>query len=218
MEDTTIEDVLKTIETLYAQKDFQKALKTLELNQGKISPGLWHYNVGTIYGKLENWPLARFHFLMAENEGLQTKEVILNRTIAEEKLEVLRLEKPLSTKDYFFKAGLEATSGIFTTISLILILIGLITFWKKSSIKALSICLVFAFGIMGLNYWVESWDKALVVETQSLQDGPSTIFGDRGEIPPGVLLITHKKGDWLQVMYPSRYEGWLKNVGLKELK
>jgi hypothetical protein len=218
LEDTTIEDVLKTIETLYAQKDYQKALKTLESNQGKISPGLWHYNMGTIYGKLENWPQARFHFLMAEKEGLHTKEVILNRTISEEKLEVIRLEKPLSTKDYFYKAGLEASSGIFTTVSLIFLLIGLAIFWKKSSIKALGLFLVLSFGITGLSWWVQSWHRALVVEPQSLHDGPSAIFGAREEIPTGVLLITRQKGDWLEVMYPSRFQGWIKNVGLKELK
>jgi hypothetical protein len=218
LEDTTIEDVLKTVETFYAQKDYQKALETLAANKGKSSESVWHYNVGTVYGKLENWPMARYHLTLAEWEGLSSKEVISNKNFVESKLDTNKLERPLSPSDYFVKGGIESSQGILSSISLLIVLIGLVAFWKQKSIKALGACLVFAMIVVGFNFWIHSWDKMIVVTTQVIKDGPSEIFGQREELPVGLMIVGTKKGNWIEIIYPSRYKGWIKDSGLKELK
>lgn len=218
MEDTTIEDVLKTVEALYAQKNYQEALKTLEANQANISPGVWHYNVGTILGKMENLPLARYHLMMADLEGFNSQEVIANKKLVESKLDIAKLEKANSASDYFVKGGIEASQGILTTLSLIFVILGIVNMWKKSSYKVLAVLLTSALFIIGLNYWIQSWDKVIVITTQSIQEGPSVIFPSRDELPVGVMLIISKKGEWSKIVYPSRFQGWIKNTGLKELK
>jgi hypothetical protein len=218
LEDTTIEDVLKTVEDLYVQKDYQKALSVLEANQSKMGSGLWHYNVGTVYGKLQNWPLARFHLMMADQAGLSSKDVLTNKDLVESQLDIKRLEKPLSPHDYFTKASIEASQGILTTVSLLLVIMGLVSFWRKSSVKALGIFLFLVIGVMSFNFWVHTWKRSIVIQAQSIQDGPSAIFGAREELPVGVMLITNRKGDWLEIIYPSRFHGWIKDAGLKELK
>jgi uncharacterized membrane protein (UPF0136 family) len=217
LEDTTIEDVLKTVEALYAQKDYQKALETLAANKGKISESVWHYNVGTVYGKLENWPMARYHLTLAEWEGLSSKEVISNKNFVETKLDAQKLERPISASDYFVKGGIQSSQGILSSLSLFVVLIGLIVFWKKKSIRALVASLVVAGIVLGVNFWIHSWDKMIVVSTQVIKDGPSEIFGAREEIPVGLMIVGTKKGDWVEVIYPSRYQGWIKFTGLKEL-
>lgn len=218
MEDTTIEDVLKTVEDHYAQKDYQKALETLAANKGKISESVWHYNVGTVYGKLENWPMARYHLTLAEWEGLSSKEVISNKNFVEDKLDTKKLERPLSPSDYFVKGGIETSHGILSSISLLIVLIGLAVFWKKKSIQALGASLAIATIFVGINFWVHSWDKMIVVTSQVIKDGPSEIFGQRDELPSGLLVVGTKKGDWFEIIYPSRFQGWIKDTGLKELK
>lgn len=218
MEDTTIEDVLKTVENLYAQKDYQKALETLNAHKSEISIGVWHYNVGTIFGKLENWPMARYHLMLADSNGLSTKEVIANKKFVENKLDVQRLEKPLAPSDYVMKGGIEYASGILTSLSLLVLLIGLLFFWKKKNIRVLISSLVVCATFAGFNIWISSWDKMIVVNTQLIKDGPSEIFGPRDEIPVGLLIVGRKKGDWVEVVYPSRFQGWIKNSGLKELR
>lgn len=217
MEDTTIEDVLKTVEALYAQKDYQKALETLAANKGKISESVWHFNVGTVYGKLENWPMARYHLTLAELEGLSSKEVILNKKFVESKLETDKLEKAISPSDYFVKGGMQSSQGILSSVSLLAVLIGLVVFWKKKNIKALVTSLVIAGVVVGLNFWINSWDKMIVTSTQVIKDGPSEIFGQKEEIPVGLMIVGTKKGDWVEIIYPSRYQGWIKYTGLKEL-
>lgn len=217
MEDTTIEDVLKTVETFYARKEYQKALELLEANREKISSGLWHYNMGTVHAELGNLPLARYHLQKAELEGFSSKEVINNKELVEERLEISRLEQPLTGEDYIIQTGLTGAQGIFMTISICLIIVGIIALWKKSSIKTLLGTVFLALIFMGLNFWVTSWDKKIVMKTQPVHEGPSAIFEARSELPPGLMIVTEKKGEWLKIIYPSRFKGWIKETGLKEL-
>ena len=218
MEDTTIEDVLKTVADLYAQKEYQKALEILTVNKNKISEGVWHYNVGTIYGKLENLPMARYHLIEAEWKGANSKEVIDNKIYIESKLEIPTLEKPLSPSDYFVKGAITSSQGILTSVSLLILISALIVFWKKKSFVALMTGIALFSTVIGLNFWIISWDKMIVTNVQEIKEGPSEIFGLRGEIPPGLMIVGNKKGIWIEIVYPSRYQGWIKNSGLKELE
>ncbi len=218
MEDTTIEDVLKTVETLYVNKEYQKALEILNANKKNISSPVWHYNVGTFYGKLENWPLARYHLTIAEWEGLRSKEVSLNKHLVESKLEIAKLERPTSLQDYFVKGGIEASQGILSLISFIFVFIGLIFFWRQKIQKIFLACLAMGSIALGMNLWIHSWDKMIVINSQTIKDGPSEIFGQHDEVPTGVMIVGKSKGDWIEIIYPSRFQGWIKNTGLKELK
>ena len=218
MEDTTIKDVLKTVQTLHDQKDYQAALKTLEANKAEISPGLWHYNVGTIYGKLENWPLARYHLLMADTEGFRSKELFNNILLVESKIESIKLEKPESTMDYFVMGGITASQGVLTSISLILVICGIFGLRKKINLKSSMVFFFMAIMVLGLNWWILSWNKNIVITPQPIKDGPSNIFESRGEVQPGLLIVGSQKGEWLKIYYPSRFQGWIKKSGLEELK
>lgn len=218
MEDTTIEDVLKTAEALYVQKDYQKAIQILEKNKDQVGAGIWHYNMGTLNAKLENLPLARYHFLLADKEGFSAKEMISNKDLIESKLEISRYEKPLAPTDYLIKGALFSSQGILTMVSLIFVLFGLYNFWKNKSFKVLAGCLSVGLIVLGLNVWIRSWKKTIVLGPQTIQEGPSVIFGAGEELPAGVMIITRSRGDWLEIMYPSRFKGWIKDNDLKELK
>lgn len=218
LEDKSIEDALKTIEAFYHQKDYQNALKTLESQRADLDPAIWHYNMGTVLGKSGEFALARFHFLMAEANGYISRELTQNKNLVEEKLDVQKYENPLGLQDYAIKAGLFAANGLFTTIALSILIVGIWTLWKKSNWKTFAIISVagIIFGLM--TFWVNSWEKRITISEAIIQEGPSAIFPSKGEIPKGILIITEKKGNWLKVIYPSRFSGWIKETGLKELK
>ena len=218
MEDTTIEDVLKTVQNYYTQKDYQSALDTLIKNQDQVPPGIWHYNAGTLYGKLENWAMARFHFLSADSEGYTSKESVLNRQLVEEKLNIEKIEKPTSASDYFYKFSMIGTQGIFTTLGLILIIAGIVAIWKKANVRVTMVFFLTALMTLGLNWWILSLDKSIVLTSVQIHEGPSAIFASADELPKGVLIITSRKEGWLEIKYPSRFMGWIKDSGLKELK
>jgi hypothetical protein len=218
LEDTTIEDILKTVETLHHQKDYAGALRALETHQGEVSPGLWHYNMGTIYGKLEKLALARFHILMADKAGYSSKVLFDNKNLIEEKLDIPKLEKPLSIEDYLVKGSLIASQGLFTMMSLLLLIAGIISIKKKANVKIYSGFLFLSVMLIGLNFWVHSWNKMVVIEAQPIHEGPSAIFSAQEELPSGVMLVTIQSGEWLEVIYPTRFSGWIRKTGLKELK
>lgn len=218
MEDTTIEDTLKTVETLYAQKEFQSALDLLMANKKSISPGLWNYNVGTVYAGLNEWPLARYHLLMAEREGFISKESGINLDLVEEKLEISRLEKPFGWSDYLVKGGLFVSEGILSSLALLILVVGLFNLRKSKTFKSLGLTVSAVLFVLGINWWIQSWHKMIVLTPQGIHEGPSGIFAAREEIPAGVLIITTQEEEWAKIIYPMRFQGWIKNSGLKELK
>lgn len=210
--------MLKTVEALYTQKDYQGALKLLQENQTKVSSGLWNYNVGTVLGKLGNYPLARFHLLQAEKEGFHTKELILNRELVESRLEISKLEKPSVWTDYVVQGSSFLSQGFLTTISLVLVIAGIVSLFKRSSYKTVSLFLVSGAMVLSLNWWVSSWTKMIVVQPQIIHSGPSAIFPTQESLPAGLLMVTRQEGEWLEVIYPARFSGWVKYSGLMEIK
>jgi hypothetical protein len=210
--------VLKTVEALYQKKDYQEALKVLLTNRREISPGIWNYNIGTVYGKLGNDALARFHFLKAEAEGFVTEEVVTNKKLVEKNLDVEKLESPISLSDYLIKGGLVAGEGIFTFFALVFALIALWRILKKKALAASMSLAGMALALLLMDWWVDSWNRVVVVGPQLTYDGPSAIFQVSDELPRGVLLVTEEKDGWSKIIYPSRFQGWMKRTGVMELE
>lgn len=218
LEDTTIEPVLKTFEDFYLKKDYPNALLTLQKDGGDLPVGVKHYNLGTVYAQMQHWPDARFHFLMAEKNGFNRPEVSQNLQIAEAKLEITKLEEPLSTTDYLVKYSALATNGIFTSLSLVILVVGLVALKKTAKPKLVWLFLPAVLLPLCLHFWIKSWPWAVVMKPSGLHDGPSAIFGSRGELPPGLLVLAKNKGDWKEIVYPIRYSGWVKANELKDLE
>lgn len=218
MEDTTIQDVLKTFQAHYAQKDYANALLVLQKGQSELSPGIWHYHVGLVKAQTLQWAEARFHFLKARELGFNSQQNSQNLMIAESKLELGKLEKPLSTSDFLIKGALWASEGAFTTVSLLVLISAIIGLRKKRDYKLASF---YAVGIavpLVLGLWISSWPKAIVIQPQMVLEGPSAIFSTRVEIPVGIFIVTNANDDWQEIIYPSRFSGWIKKAGIKSLE
>jgi hypothetical protein len=179
---------------------------------------LWHYNLSTVYAKLENWPEARFHLLLASKEGVTLPGMSQNLLLVEEKLEVVKLEKSLSTSDYLYKAAKFFTFGEFTTISLLFLLIGLLMLKKKPSFKRFSVLLILTLLPLAFSLVLKKYPEGIVLSSEKVLEGPSVIFGSVAEIPAGVKVITHGDGEWRQILSPSRFQGWIHQDALKELE
>lgn len=190
----------------------------LEKQRENISPGLWHFNAGTVKAKMMNPAEARFHFLEARFHGFDDQKLSDNLSLIEDQLEVKTLERPVEPLDYAVKFSLWAEGGFFTMLSLLIIFLGLVFVKKTQKYYVLALTIFIAGFPLAMNFWVKSWNKAVNLNPQQVLDGPSAIFGSRGELPPGIFLITRSAGEWKEVIYPSKFRGWIKNVGLKELE
>lgn len=217
-EDTTIEDVLKTFEDFYVKKDYSNALLILQRHADQLPSDLLHYNLGTVYLKMENLGLARYHFLLARAKGLSRVELDQNQSLIEQRLEVERLERPLNMTDHLIKASLFAHEGLLTSMGLLILLIGLVVLRKGATMmKILLWCLLMAIPF-GYSLWVDTWPLMVAIRTQPVTEGPSAIFRETTELPEGVMVIAKGEGEWREVIYPSRFAGWIKSEALKKLE
>ncbi len=209
---------MKTFQGFYASGDYANALLELEKSKDQLSAGVWHFNMGTVKAKLGQPAEARYHFLESRWSGFTDERLANNLSLVEDTLEVTKLEKPLEIADYAIKFGLWAQNGFFTMLSLVVLLFGFLILRRQKKYSILILTAFLAALPLGVNWWVKSWHKAVTLSTQQVQDGPSVIFGSRGELPPGVMVVTKKSGEWVEVIFPSRFRGWIKNASLKELE
>ena len=209
---------MKTFEGFYLKKDYVNALKTLEGQQKDIDLGLWHYNMGSVLAEMNNWPMARFHFLLSEKSGLNTKQLNQNLLLVEEKLDITRLEKPLSTSDYLLKASFVAADGLLVTLGFLILAVGIYFLKKKPSLKSAAIFVVAVFTPLMLDLWIDAWPRKIVTSNKVIYEGPSALFGPLGELPQGVMILTNEKDGWEEIIYPSRFAGWIKPEDLKSLE
>lgn len=217
MEDTTIEDILKTFENFYVQKDYENALLTLQKHEKNLPDDFFNFNLGTVYLKMENWPLARFHLLKASESGFRGQGLSQNLFMAESKLHINQIEKPLNATDFLIKGAFIISGELLTTFSLVILFAGMLILKKKASLARVLILGTLVMLPIGVNFWIKSWPKSIVIESQPIFDGPSGIFRSVGELSSGTLILTWKNGDWYKVIYPSRFQGWITKKGLKEL-
>lgn len=193
-------------------------MNELEKNREKISAGVWHFNMGTLKAKMNVPAEARYHFLSAEKSGFTDEKLGRNLSLVEAELEIQTLEKPIDSFDYAVRFGLWAQNGFLTTLSLIFLLGGLLILRKEKKYYVLALTVLLTILPLGIGFWVKSWDKSVSVVSQEVHEGPSVIFGSRGELPPGVMVITKDAGEWKEIIYPSRFSGWIKNSGIKKLE
>ncbi len=209
---------MKTFADFYANGDYPNSLMELEKLRGDISPGVWHFNAGTLKAKMMNLPEARYHFLEAKLNGFQDDRLDENLSLVEEQLDVKSLEKPLELYDYAVKFSFWAQNGFFTMLSLLFLLTGLLILKRKKNFAVLGFTVFLISLPLILGQWTKSWDKAVTLSPREVMDGPSGIFGSRGELPAGILIVTRRSGDWKEILYPSRFKGWIKSSGLKALE
>ncbi len=210
--------MLKTFEDFYVKKDYRGALLYLEQHRTEIPKDLWHYNLGVVYSNIENWPSARFHFLLAEEAGFTVPELYQNKVITENKLDVQRLEKPLNFQDHLIKTSLFAKDEILTSISLIFLLVGLLILKQRRTLANIIVWIVSVLAPIALSVWINSWPRMFTLKTVNLAEGPSAIFDASEKLPAGIRVVVKNSGDWSEVIYPSRFHGWIKRSELKKLE
>lgn len=174
--------------------------------------------MGLTLAELKNWPKSRYHLLIAEDIGLESKSLIQNKKLVESKLELERLEKPIDLSDYMIKGGLIAGKGPLVSLGLIFLISGLIMLKKTKKIKVFAVMMALMTLTIGLNLWIDSWPRKIVIGKEPLYEGPSALFNVKGDLPPGLMILTRTRGDWEEIIFPSRFSGWIKHDEVKNLE
>ncbi|WP_127715641.1 SH3 domain-containing protein [Halobacteriovorax sp. HLS] len=220
MANTSINELSKSLETLYLDGKLEEAVDFLLKNKPVLSPIDFHYNLGVVYTKLGQFGPGRYQFELAMKEGYLGSDILNNLNVIKSQIQVA----DISSSDHFYDQLLNTFSSIpmaySFSIALVLILTLLILFRVKllKSKKFLAVSIFFSLTPIALHsYFITGKSFAISINEMKIYEGPSAIYDVKQTMPGGAKFITGKsdKG-WFYIDYPVEISGWVKkeDIGL----
>lgn len=205
-------------EALYLEKNYKDAAQYLIDNKEAFSSGIYNYNLGTVYLKLEDFAQARFYLEKALKEGNLDSATLNNLNYTKVKLDVDDLTTSTLIPDKVVNFFSSIPQVGYISISLMFILIGLLIIRLYEVQKKRALILILAISLAPLIFgklYVDDMTKAIALKNISLYEGPSKIFSEKGEVKAGskVILGESKEG-WIFVEFPVSLAGWIEKKDL----
>lgn len=212
-QDTGVSKEESSFEALYLKKDYKGAANYLLANKQQLNSGIFHYNLGTVYSKMGDYPAARFHFEKSIKEGYINSSSLNNLAYVKTQLQVDDLTTSTLLPDELMNYSLSIPGAAYLSFTLILILGGVLLVKAKKMKRKISIIL---FGILAISpllfsqLYLEKINYAVAFKDISLYEGPSKIFAEKGKIRAGskIVLGDFKEG-WFYVKFPISLAGWI---------
>lgn len=213
VKEATVPSVASSFEELYLKKDYKGAANYLLQNKKQLSSGIFHYNLGTVYSKLGDFPAARFHLEKAIKDGYINSSSLNNLSYIKNQLQVDDLSNSTSIPDQIMNSALMVPSSGYLSLALILILIGLLFIRSKKLIKKISIIIFFIIAISPILFsgiFLNKINYAVAFKDIPLYEGPSKIFTEKGKVRAGSKIILGEfKDGWFYVKFPISLTGWV---------
>ena len=220
MANTSINEISKSLETLYLDGKFEEAVDFILKNKPVLSDIDFHYNLGVVYTKLGDFGPGRYHFELAMKKGYIGSDLLNNLNVIKSHIQVA----DISSSDQLFDQVLNAFSsipvGYSLSITLVLITTILILYRVKlmESKLTMGLCAFLALTPVVTHLSMVS-GKSFAVSMKELKiyEGPSAIYDVKQTIPGGSKFITGRTdGGWFYIDYPVEIAGWVKkeDIGL----
>lgn len=209
-----------SFEALYLKKDYKAAAEYLLKNKQELNSGIFHYNLGTVYSKMGDYPAARFHLEKAIKEGYINTSSLNNLTYVKSQLQVDDLSTSALLPDELMNFALGVPSAAYLSTSLFGLLIVLVLIKAKKIQRrvttAIGILLV-AAPLLFSHFYLERVNYAVAFKDLPLYEGPSKIFAEKGKVRAGskIVLGDYKEG-WFYIKFPIALAGWINkdHIGL----
>jgi hypothetical protein len=205
--------IAPTFEELYLKKDYKGAASYLLQNKQQLNSGIFHYNLGTVYSKMGDYPAARFQLEKAIKDGYINSSSINNLNYIKSQLQVDDISTSTSLPDQLMNTALAIPSAAYLSFSLIFLLLGIIFVRTNKLVKKTSMIL-FAFLIAApllfSGWYSDKINYAITFKDLPIYEGPSKIFSEKGKIKAGskIILGDYKEG-WFYVKFPISLAGWI---------
>ncbi len=202
-----------SFQELYLKKDYKGAVSYLLQNKQHLSSGIFHYNLGTVYAKMSDFPAARFHMEKALKEGYVNSSSLNNLSYIKSQLQVDDLSSSSSMPDQIMNSALAIPSSLYMSFSLILLIAGLIMaksgLIKRKLSQGIGVIIIL-FPLCFSLFYVNKINHAIAFKEAILYEGPSKIFSEKGKISAGskIILGEFKEG-WFYVKFPISLAGWV---------
>ncbi len=213
-------ELLKSLETLYLDGKYEQAQNLLLKNKIEFNEGLFHYNLGTLLAKTGKVAAGRYHFEKAKKDGYVDTKNHNNLEFVKNQLQVNDISSSEEFSDQFIDSALALPVSIYISMTLILLIIfSLVIRFKVVMNKYLRlIFFVLAFSPLAFNqFYLGQKNQAVSLTELKLYEGPSKVYEEKGAVPAGAKLILGRieKG-WVFIERPLDLSGWVKleNLGI----
>lgn len=203
---------MKSLESLYLEKDFKSAKEYILKHRDQFDLGQFHYNLGTLHTKKEEFAVGRFHLEKALQEGYVNTKSLHNLEVVKEILKVDDAGNSAVLWDRILAGSKEIPVSAYLGMTIILLLIlGLVVRLKLVIGKWVIIPLVLlTLAPLGFNYfYVSDISVVICLEDIQLREGPSKIYSESSTVDAGTKLITgESSGEWIFIKAPLHHAGW----------
>lgn len=218
MSESKAEQILKNAEQFYIKKDYESALSVILESKDKLDPGLFHYNLGSLYLKKGELGPARFHLERAKDSGFSYPMLWKNLKYIQEQPQVLDPVKSKDMQEFFVGKTMDVPLSFVGIFSLLIAVIVLFSFRKKWIERKLVVVLflVIAIAPVGISYSIKKgFNYAIALKPLRVYEGPSKIYPDYGEISAGSrVIINNFQDDWYFILSPRSQSGWVEKTNL----
>jgi hypothetical protein len=200
-------------EAQYLKKDYKGAVSYLLQNKQLFDSGIFHYNLGTVYSKMGDYPAARFHLEKAIKEGYINSSSLNNQNFVRNQLDVDDLSTSSNLPDQMINIALSVPSEAYLSLTLLFLLGGVLLLKAKKLVKKTSIFFALILTLAPVafsNLYLDKINSAIAFKDLPLYEGPSKIFAEKGKIKAGSKIILGEfKDGWFYVKFPISLTGWI---------
>lgn len=214
MANTNINEISKSLETLYLDGKFDKAVDLLLESKNQLSAVDFHYNLGTVYAKMGDLGPGRYHLELALKKGYVGSDLLNNLTVIKSKLQGVDLSMSRDLGDQII--SFLSSVPIMPVVSIVLVLmiasILLFKFKKVKSIYGLVLLVITSLLPLAIHQGVlANKTFAVNIKEMKIYEGPSSVYDVRATLPGGSKFILGKSdGDWFFIDHPVDLAGWVK--------
>lgn len=221
MENISMESLLKSLSEAYQKSDYEQVKDGLLKHKESFDSGEFHYNLGTVYSKMGNYAVGRYHLEKSLYEGYESAAAKHNLLNVKESLAVHDISTSRELDDVALATGLRYGADQYVFLTLLILLISLVLFLKKSITKWVFIVfLLISLVPVGTKFlWLDKLSVGVVFSDSDVYEGPSGIFEKTGKVPKGAKVVFGKAIDgWFFVKRPVDYVGWIKSRDVGVIK
>ncbi len=213
MSEPSAKELLQSVQSLYLEGDYQGAIDALTKNRELLDLGLFHFNLGTLYLKNEQWGPGRYHLEKALKVGLVSEAQYHNLSVAKAKPGLVGLDSSQSWSEYALNTALAFPRDAYISSSLLLLTIGLYFVRRSlavSWIKIISGLIFAALPSAFYLFFLAELKEAVVLKDSPIREGPSQIYAEGTSLQAGSKIIVGKQsGNWYFIRYPRNHGGWI---------
>jgi tetratricopeptide (TPR) repeat protein len=218
MANHSTQEILKAAQDYYLKGEYENSLKIIRENKDHLDSGLFHYNLGSIYLKLNDFGPARFHLEKAKEDGFSYPMLWNN-------LEYIKLQPDVADptysknwKDYTIANAIDIPMNfylLYFLLGLSLFLLLLKKKWIQNKLLMIFYILLLVFPPIARYTYEQGHNFAVALKDLSIHEGPSQIYPDYGSIAAGSRVIVGKfYDDWYYIVSPRNKSGWVKKSDL----